>query len=139
MDHIDIIEGKIDVNSTIDLVISPSCGAVSTFLGTTRDNFDGKKVVRLEYEAYIPMAKKKMLEICQLVREKWKVENIVMIHRIGLVPIKEASIIIAISSPHRKESLDALQFAIDTLKAIVPIWKKEVYEDESTSWKENKE
>ncbi|KAK3098543.1 hypothetical protein FSP39_020482 [Pinctada imbricata] len=139
MDHIDIVEDKLDVNHITNLVTSPSCGAVSMFIGTTRDNFDGKKVLRLEYEAYIPMARKKMTEVCDQIRQKWNVHSIAMLHRIGVVPVTEASIVIAVSSPHRKESLEAVQYAIDTVKAIVPIWKKEIYDDDSSTWKENKE
>ncbi|XP_071167209.1 molybdopterin synthase catalytic subunit-like [Mytilus edulis] len=137
--HVEIRENKLDLEKITSTVTSPSCGAVSVFIGTTRDNFDGKRVKTLEYEAYIPMAKKKMSEVCQQIRDKWEVECIAMEHRIGLVPVTEASIIIAISSPHRKESLEAVQYAIDTVKAIVPVWKKEIYEDESSQWKENKE
>ncbi|KAK3600470.1 hypothetical protein CHS0354_013030 [Potamilus streckersoni] len=139
MDHMDIIEEKIDVDKITKSVTSPSCGAITIFIGTTRDNCDGKKVVRLEYEAYRPMAMKKMSEICQQIRDKWKVEHITMVHRIGLVPVTEASIVIAISSAHRRESLEAIQYAIDTLKATVPIWKKEIYEDDTCCWKENRE
>lgn len=139
MNHVEITESVLDVKHVSDLVTSPSCGAISVFIGTTRDNFNGKKVLRLEYEAYNSMAEKKMKEICQLIRQKWDVQKIAMVHRIGVVPLTEASIIIAISSPHRKESLEAVHFAIDTLKATVPIWKKEIYEDESSTWKENKE
>ncbi|XP_060073588.1 molybdopterin synthase catalytic subunit-like [Ylistrum balloti] len=139
MDHVDITEDRINADVTSKLVSSPACGAISVFIGTTRDNFGGKKVLRLEYEAYIPMAKKKMMEICHQIRDKWDIHKIAMVHRIGVVPVEEASIIIAVSSPHRKESLEAVSFAIDTVKAVVPIWKKEIYGDESSAWKENKE
>lgn len=139
MDYIEITDEILDVNEISQMVTDPSCGAVSIFFGITRDNFDGKKVLRLEYEAYKPMAKKKMKEICDSIRKQWEIHNIAMIHRINVVPISEASIVIAISSPHRKESLQAVEYAIDTLKATVPIWKKEIYADESSSWKENKE
>ncbi|GFS16702.1 molybdopterin synthase catalytic subunit [Elysia marginata] len=139
MDIVDVVEDKLKVDEITDSVSSPSCGAVSIFVGTTRNNFEGKQVVRLEYEAYYPMAKKKMLEVCASIRSQWDVENIAMIHRIGVVPVKEASIVIAISSPHRKESLEAVQYAIETVKAIVPVWKKEIYADDSASWKKNKE
>lgn len=139
MDYVEVTEDQISTDQTTKLVSSPSCGAISVFIGTTRDNFDGKKVLRLEYEAYIPMAKKKMMEICQQIHDKWTVHKVAMIHRIGIVPVEEASIVIAVSSPHRKESLEAVSYAIDTVKAVVPIWKKEIYEDESTAWKENKE
>lgn len=139
MDYIEITDEILDVNKISHMVTDPSCGAISIFVGITRDNFDGKKVLRLEYEAYKPMAKKKMKEICDSIRKQWEIHNIAMIHRINVVPISEASIVIAISSPHRKESLQAVEYAIDTLKATVPIWKKEIYADESSSWKENKE
>uniref|UniRef100_A0A0B7BAZ9 Molybdopterin synthase catalytic subunit n=1 Tax=Arion vulgaris TaxID=1028688 RepID=A0A0B7BAZ9_9EUPU len=139
MDFVDIVDGKLSVDEISDMVSSPSCGAVSVFIGTTRDNFNGNQVLRLEYEAYIPMAKKKLLEVCASIRQKWNVHKIAIFHRIGVVHVKEASIIIAISSVQRKESLDAVQYAIDTVKVDVPIWKKEVYGDESSSWKENKE
>lgn len=138
-DFVDVVENKLSVEDITARATSPTSGAISLFVGTTRDNFDGKTVLRLEYEAYMPMAKKKMLETCQLIRDKWDVENIVMIHRIGVVPVGEASIVIAVSSPHRKESLEAVHFAIDHVKATVPVWKKEIYGDNSSSWKQNKE
>ncbi|XP_059161511.1 molybdopterin synthase catalytic subunit 1-like [Physella acuta] len=139
MDFVDVVEEKLKVEEITDKVSSASCGAVSVFIGTTRDNFDGKRVLTLDYEAYLPMAKRKMQEVCQTIREKWDVENIAIIHRIGPVPVKEASIVIAISSAHRKESLEAVHFAIDTVKAIVPVWKKEIYDDDTCTWKQNKE
>ncbi|XP_012272327.1 molybdopterin synthase catalytic subunit [Orussus abietinus] len=130
---------KLNAGNIINLAVSPNCGAISSFIGITRDNFENKKVVKLEYEAYEPMALKEMQNICLMIRSKWNVEYIVIYHRIGDVPISEASVVIAISSPHRTESLQAVQFAIDTLKASVPIWKKEVYDNEEPQWKENKE
>ncbi|XP_034296749.1 molybdopterin synthase catalytic subunit [Pantherophis guttatus] len=130
---------KLSLDEVAALVISPCCGAVSFFVGTTRNNFEGKKVVQLEYEAYTTMAEAEAKKICKDIRVKWpSVKHIAIHHRLGLVPISEASVIVAISSPHRAESLNALQYCINTLKATVPIWKKEVYEEDS-SWKENKE
>ena len=95
--------------------------------------------MKLEYEAYEPMAVKEMQAVCNKIRSQWNVENIAIYHRLGEVPVMEASIIIAVSSPHRQESLEAVQFAIDTVKTTVPIWKKEVYENDESQWKENKE
>ncbi|XP_025077993.1 molybdopterin synthase catalytic subunit-like [Pomacea canaliculata] len=138
-DFVDVVEGKLSIENITSRATSPSAGAIGLFVGTTRNHFEGKEVLRLEYEAYMPMAKKKMLETCQLVRSQWNVENIVMVHRIGEVPVMEASIIIAISASHRKEALEAVHFAIDSVKATVPIWKKEVYNDATSSWKENRE
>eukprot|EP00742_Colponemidia_sp_Colp-10_P010603 GILJ01011660.1.p1 GENE.GILJ01011660.1~~GILJ01011660.1.p1 ORF type:complete len:158 (+),score=12.13 GILJ01011660.1:33-506(+) len=119
-------------------VASEQCGAIATFLGTTRDHFNGKKVLQLDYEGYVPMAEKKLLEICEEARQRWDVMHISVHHRIGTVPLGESSVEIAVSSVHRREALKAVEFCIDEIKSRVPIWKKEVYEDGST-WKENTE
>ncbi|CAH0728615.1 unnamed protein product, partial [Brenthis ino] len=140
MDHLKLTVDKLSVEEISDLVVNDSCGAVSLFVGTTRDNFEGKKVLRLEYEAYEAMALKAMKCICDDVRNRWPaVHGIAMYHRLGSVPCREASVVIAVSSPHRRDSLDAVSFAIDQLKANVPIWKKEVYEGSEPVWKENVE
>ncbi|XP_057576597.1 molybdopterin synthase catalytic subunit-like [Hippopotamus amphibius kiboko] len=119
--------------------VSPLCGAISLFVGTTRNNFEGNKVISLEYEAYLPMAVNEVRKICSDIRQKWPVKHIAVFHRLGLVPASEATIIIAVSSAHRAASLEAVSYAIDTLKATVPVWKKEMYEESSSSWKRNKE
>ncbi|XP_056397847.1 molybdopterin synthase catalytic subunit-like [Hyla sarda] len=139
-DTIKICKTKLSVEEVSQLVVSPSCGAVSIFVGTTRNSFEEKKVIHLEYEAYVPMAEMEIKKILMDIRQKWpSVKNMAVYHRLGSVPITEASIIIAISSPHREDSLDAVKYCINTIKATVPIWKKEVYEDEDSAWKENKE
>ncbi|XP_015171240.1 PREDICTED: molybdopterin synthase catalytic subunit [Polistes dominula] len=122
-----------------NLIVSPKCGAISSFVGITRDNCDNKKVTKLEYEAYEPMALKEMNNICDKIRLQWNIENIAIYHRLGEVPVTEASVIIIVSSPHRQDSLKAVDYAINSLKASVPIWKKEVYDTGETNWKENKE
>ena len=128
----------LDVGAINSLVSEASTGATSIFVGTTRDHFGGKKVLRLDYEAYEPMAVKKMLELCQELRTKWPLHNIAIYHRLGQVCPTEASVVIAVTSEHRRASLEALAHAIDTLKTTVPIWKKEVYED-GDEWKANPE
>ncbi|XP_032683303.1 molybdopterin synthase catalytic subunit [Odontomachus brunneus] len=130
---------KLNVADIINLVVFPNCGAVSNFIGITRDNFENKKVIKLEYETFEDMALKEMNHICAKIRLQWNVEGIAIYHRIGEVPISEASVVIAISSPHREESLKAVEYAINTLKAVVPIWKKEIYETGEPQWKQNKE
>ncbi|XP_051846602.1 molybdopterin synthase catalytic subunit [Antechinus flavipes] len=130
---------KLSVDEVSQLVVSPVCGAVSLFVGTTRNNFEGKKVISLEYEAYMPMAETEVRKICSAVRQQWPVRHIAVYHRLGLVPVTEASVVIAVSSAHRAASLEAVKYVIDTLKAKVPIWKKEIYEEETSSWKRNKE
>ena len=106
-------------------------GAVVTFLGTTRDNFEGKRVLHLEYEAYEEMAVKKLEEIRQEVQAEFGIEDIAIAHRIGSVPIGEISLVVAVASPHRKEAFFACHRLVDRLKETVPIWKKEVFEDGS--------
>ena len=138
-DHIELTFGEISIDSAYKKVLSNSAGAVSVFVGTTRDHFEGKKVAKLEYEAYEPMAIKELRQICKDVRKKLEVTKICIVHRLGVVPVGESSVMIAVSSVHRKESLEAVQIIINTLKENVPIWKKEIYENGMGEWKENKE
>ncbi|XP_049719588.1 molybdopterin synthase catalytic subunit isoform X1 [Elephas maximus indicus] len=138
-DIIKFTSEKLSIDEISRLVTSPLCGAISLFVGTTRNNFEGKKVISLEYEAYLPMAENEVRKICGDIRQKWPIRHIAVFHRLGLVPVSEASIIIAVSSAHRAASLEAVSYAIDNLKAQVPIWKKEMYEESSSSWKRNKE
>lgn len=124
-DFLSITPDKLDLDKITENVTSEDCGAVSVFIGTTRNSFRNRVVTRLEYEAYDSMALKEMKKICTEIRDKWsQIKHIALYHRVGCVPIKEASVIIAISSPHRIDSLEAVHYAIDTLKAKVPIWKK---------------
>ncbi len=98
---------------------------MKTKKGTTRDNMHNKKVIKLEYESYESMALKEMQAVCDGMRKMWPIlKNIAIYHRLGEVRIKEESIIIAVSSPHRKESLDAVNYCINEVKKMVPIWKK---------------
>ena len=135
---ISIVGEKIDIESVLKSVVTPEAGGVDLFLGTTRNQSKGKVVIRLEYEAYIPMALKTMAELEREARERWKVSRISIVHRIGVVPITEASVAIAVSAPHRKEAFEACRYAIDELKKRVPIWKKEIFED-GEEWVENAE
>jgi molybdopterin synthase catalytic subunit len=111
-----------------DLVRKDSNGAVITFLGTTRDFSEGRNVLHLEYEAYQPMAENMLLQIAQEVRDQWGIEDIAIAHRVGKLEIGEISLVVAIASPHRKDAFEASQYAMDRIKTIVPIWKKEVFQ-----------
>jgi molybdopterin synthase catalytic subunit len=138
--HVRVHGGKLDLGALAAVVASPGAGAIVTFSGTTRDSFEGKRVVSLEYEAYVGMAEKKLREIAGNVREKWPdVIHIAMEHKVGNCPIGESSVVIAVSSPHRATALDSARFCLDQLKALVPIWKKEVYAGAAATWKENTE
>ena len=106
-------------------------GAVVTFLGTTRDNFEGKTVLTLEYEAFDEMALKKLEEVRREIMAEFGLEQLAISHRIGTVGIGEISLVVAVGSPHRKEAFYACHKAVDRIKEVVPIWKKEVYQDGS--------
>ena len=106
-------------------------GAVVTFLGTTRDNFEGKKVVTLDYEAFDEMALKKLEEVRGELMAEFGLDDVAIGHRTGLVAIGEISLVVAVGSPHRKDGFYACHKAVDRIKEVVPIWKKEVYEDGS--------
>lgn len=134
-----LTHASLDVPACTDFVTLPTTGATSLFIGTTRDNFGGKCVTRLEYEAYAPMALREMAAVCSSARARWSLPRIAILHRLGVVPVREASVVIAVSSAHRHDSLVAVQYLIDTLKARVPIWKKEWYADDTGAWKANAE
>jgi molybdopterin converting factor subunit 1 len=104
-------------------------GAIAVFEGIVRDHSHGRRTLYLEYEAYAPMALAKMHKIAAQAREKFAIHRIVIVHRLGRMEIGEASVLVAVSSAHRADSFDACRFAIDTLKQVVPIWKKEYFLD----------
>uniref|UniRef100_A0A0N4ZN30 Molybdopterin synthase n=1 Tax=Parastrongyloides trichosuri TaxID=131310 RepID=A0A0N4ZN30_PARTI len=139
LDVLRIVKDKeINISDVSQMVSNPSCGAISMFVGVTRDNFNGKHVKRLEYECYEEMAMKELKKLCIRGRNKYKnIQNIAILHRINHVPVTEASVVIAVSSPHRLECQELSSFLINELKKTVPIWKKEIYSDNSGDWKEN--
>jgi molybdopterin synthase catalytic subunit len=111
-------------------LLTGAAGAVVTFDGVVRDNTKGRRVISLQYEAYEPMAVKEMRRIGAEIRERWPdVERIGIIHRFGPLKISESSVVIVVTSPHRRVAFDACRYAIDRLKQTVPIWKKEIFED----------
>jgi molybdopterin synthase catalytic subunit len=122
-----IVDGPIDVAALNAEVLSDYDGAICTFQGVARRYSRGREVVHLEYEAYPEMAERKLEEIGEELRVKFGVERVAIHHRTGVLEIGEASVAIAVASPHRKEAFAACQYAIDRLKQVVPIWKKEVW------------
>ena len=128
----------IDSNAVAAAVRRDEAGAVLVFEGVTRNHHGGRSVVRLEYEAYVEMAERELAAIVRLALDTWPGIRAAVVHRLGVVSLGEASVVIAVSAPHRDAAYAANRFLIDTLKAKVPIWKKEVYEDGST-WKANVE
>ena len=128
---IEITHQQLDPERVTAQVRRDDNGAVVTFLGTTRDNFEGKRVLQLEYEAFEEMALKKLEEIRVELQAEFGIDDIAIAHRIGRVDIGQISLVVAVASPHRKEAFYACHKAVDRIKEIVPIWKKEVYEDGS--------
>ena len=138
-EYILLTNDKLDINFALGMVVLPWTGGTSCFIGTTRNLFENKKVKTLFYEAYEAMAVNELVTICSNIKEHFSVGKICIMHRLGEVAISEASVMISISSMHRKNAIEAVEYAINALKAKVPIWKKEVYEDGDSMWKENKE
>ena len=113
-------------------VASPGSGAIDLFIGNVRDQTNGKPVLRLEFEAYKPMALQEMRKIAEKAREKWAIHGISLHHRTGILFPGDTAVIIAVSAAHRGAAFEACRFCIDELKKTVPIWKKEIFEDGET-------
>jgi molybdopterin synthase catalytic subunit len=125
----EIVQDILDSKTLAQKIASQSDGAIVTFSGIVRGTNQGKKVLFLEYEAYPEMAVKMMERIGQEIRTTWGLESIRIQHRVGRLNVGETSVIIVVSAPHRDDAFAACQYAISRLKRIVPIWKKEVFED----------
>jgi molybdopterin synthase catalytic subunit len=128
-DIYELTDAPIRPDTLHDLVLNNHDGAITTFAGVVRDNTKGRSTQHLVYDAYKEMAEKKMREIGEELKARWEIDCVGMLHGTGKMEIGDISVLIAISSPHRKASLEACHYAIDRLKETVPIWKKEVWED----------
>ena len=125
-----IVEEPLDVGALIHDAQRSDCGAIDTFVGTTRiDESEGAVVEYLEYEAYRPMADRKLEEIGAEIERRWDVREVAIVHRIGRVDPGEASVAIVVASPRRGEAFEATRYAIERIKQVVPIWKREVWSD----------
>ena len=129
MEFIELTDSPLDPQRAISQVASDNCGAIDVFIGTVRNSTQNKDVQRLDFEAYKGMAIKEMRKIAIAAKEKWPVEKIAIHHRDGVLQIGDIAVVIAVSTPHRKASFEACQYAIDSLKETVPIWKKEIFTD----------
>ncbi len=132
---ISITEKPIDVDKLLDYVSDQSSGASVLFTGTVRDHNEQDKVSKLHYEAYQEMAEKILQEIENEVHTKWKINKFIAIHRTGTLKVGEVSVVVAVSSGHRKEAFEACKFGIDSIKEKAPIWKKE-FSKSGTEWLE---
>lgn len=128
-----ISETPIIVDEVTEKVVSRNAGAITVFIGTVREMTKGKKTLSLQYEAYPAMAIKMFEQIEREMLEKWPETKLAITHRVGKLDISDIAVVIAVSSPHRKIAYEANEFAIDRIKQIVPIWKKEHWED-GTEW-----
>jgi molybdopterin synthase catalytic subunit len=119
----------IDVHQLMKMVQAPEMGAINTFIGTVREWTKGKRTVSLEYEAYISMAVKKLAVIGEEIRERWPESKVAISHRIGRLDIGEMAVVIVVGTPHRDAAFHGSRHAIERIKEMVPIWKKEIWED----------
>jgi molybdopterin synthase catalytic subunit len=128
-----LVEGPLDAAAVEAEVRAPEAGAVVVFLGTARSETGGRRVLRLFYEAYAAMAEKRLAEIAEEARARHGALRVALRHRIGEVPVGEASVVIAVSAAHRPQAFDACRAVLEEIKVSAPLWKKEHYEDGS-SW-----
>jgi len=126
---IKITSEKLNLQDCYNFVEDDSCGGISAFVGTVRNATQNKEVTLLDFSAYEPMALKEMQKIAERALEKFPIHKIAIHHAVGELKIGEIPVIITVSSAHRKAAFEACEFAIDTLKETVPIWKKEHFED----------
>lgn len=138
MDIAEITSEEISADEIVARLSTPRIGAVTTFVGIVRGTTDGREVQWLEYEAYTGMAEETLRRIGDEIHTRWQaIEQVAIIHRVGRLAVGEVSVVIALSSAHRADTFDALHYAIDRLKEIVPIWKKETWADGSEWRSEN--
>jgi molybdopterin synthase catalytic subunit len=131
---IQLVHETIDSQAILTAAAHPHAGAVVLFLGTTRQITQGRETASLDYECYPEMATKKLAELETQARDRWPLLNCIVVHRLGHLEIGEASIAIALSSPHRRAAFEAGQWLIDTIKEVVPIWKQENWQDGTSEW-----
>ena len=119
----------INVALVIQSVQANEAGAVNAFVGTVRQHTAQRRVLRLEFEAYETMALREMEKLVVVARQRWPVNRMAIHHRVGTLTVGQVAVVIAVATPHRQAAFEACQYAIDTLKQTVPIWKKEIFED----------
>lgn len=129
----EIVKDPISIEKITNKVIRNEAGAITTFVGTVREFTYGKRTLSLEYQAYEKMAVKMLEQIGNEIKDKWYGAKVAISHRIGKLEISEIAVVIAVSTPHRKDAYEANEYAIERIKQIVPIWKKEIWED-GESW-----
>ncbi|TWU58412.1 Molybdopterin synthase catalytic subunit [Rubripirellula tenax] len=132
--HIDIVDAPIDLNALTEKVSDPDVGAHGWFVGVTRRTTDDRITETLDYEAHRPMAIEQLGQIARQAIDTYSLAHVVIVHRIGRVPVGEASIVVGCSSAHRVDTFAALPWMMDAIKRDVPIWKRETYTDGQQEW-----
>jgi len=132
----ELVTAPIGLDAVLSRARRPDCGAVALFLGTTRDHHQGRRVLRLAYEAYEAMALRALEELERQTLARHEVATCVIVHRLGEVPLGEASVAVAVGAAHRGPAFEACRWAMDELKRTVPIWKKEFYAGGGEGWVE---
>jgi molybdopterin synthase catalytic subunit len=131
---IEITEAPIDHAAVTERVRSNRAGAVVSFLGTVRELTGDRRTASLDYEAYPEMARKKLAELEAEARGRWPIVEVAIVHRVGHLDLGEVSVVVAVSCPHRDQAFEACRWLIDTLKQVIPIWKKETWSDGTEEW-----
>ena len=131
---IELTDQPIDTEQVLQQIRSPQAGAVVLFLGTTREFTAGRQTTHLEYESYAEMAERELQKLEQAARARWPIVGCVLIHRLGRVGLSEASVLVAVSTPHRRDAFEAAAWLMDAIKEEVPIWKLEHWADGSQTW-----
>ncbi|ROV95409.1 hypothetical protein VMCG_08476 [Cytospora schulzeri] len=139
--NVSLTHATLSPTTTMDQVRSPSAGAIVLFAGTTRDSFDARPVLNLSYQSYVPLALQTMLSIARAIKTKHNLNGIAIVHRLGVVPIGEESVLIAVSSPHRKAAWLAGEECLEEVKARVEVWKLETFADDEEGgvWRANRD
>jgi molybdopterin synthase catalytic subunit len=135
-DWVQLLDHPLDTPAAASFVTDPQAGGIAIFLGTTRAETDsrGKALAALDYDAYCEMACTQLKDLASSAHQRWPICRLAILHRLGRVPLGEPSVIVAVSTPHRADAFEGCRWIIDTLKAQVAIWKKEVWEDGSENW-----
>jgi molybdopterin synthase catalytic subunit len=123
-----VTQEPLNLQALVDYVTDPEAGAIVTFIGTTRNHNEGRRVISLDYEAYPEMAERELKRLGEEAKRRWSIQRMAIVHRVGRVEISEPSVVIAVAAAHRDDAFQACRFAIEEIKKSVPIWKKEVYE-----------
>ncbi|MEM6312527.1 MAG: molybdenum cofactor biosynthesis protein MoaE [Planctomycetota bacterium] len=131
MHRVELTPGPIDVGALTAHLHTPTAGGVCTFLGVTRDDDD---IVALHYEAHAAMAEKQLHTLADTAAKRWPIRRLALVHRLGNVPAGQASVFVGVATPHRGEAFDACRWLIDTLKADLPVWKRDLHADGQTTW-----